>query len=95
MYMCARFPLADTLHPWMNAQVLSAREVPAYVRQDYWWPPESKLAPLFNATLPYIAAAIMPPILRTAPTVPVYHGHAGDAHPAREPAHPSRKASRC
>lgn len=73
MYMCAHFPLADTLHPWMNAQVLSAREVPAYVRQDYWWPPESKLAPLYNATLPYIAAAIMPPILRTAPTVPVYH----------------------
>jgi hypothetical protein len=73
IYMCARFPLADILHPWMNAQVLSAREVPAYVRQDYWWPPESKLAPLYNATLPYIAAAVMPPILRTAPTVPVYH----------------------
>lgn len=71
--MCARFPLADQLRPWMNAQVLSARETPAYVRQDYWWLPESKLAPLFNATLPYIAAAVLPPILRTAPTVPVYH----------------------
>ena len=71
--MCARFPLADQLRPWMNAQVLSARETPAYVRQDYWWRPGSKLAPLCNATLPYIAAAILPPILRTAPTVPVYH----------------------
>ncbi len=71
--MCARFPLADSIHPWMNAQVLSAREVPAYVRQDFWWPPESKLAPLWNITLPYIAAAVMPPVLRTAPTVPVYH----------------------
>lgn len=73
IFMCAYFPLTDTLHPWMNAQVLSAREVPAYVRQDYWWPPDSRLAPLLNATLPYIAAAIMPPIVRTAPTVPVYH----------------------
>lgn len=71
--VCAKFPLADSIHPWMNAQVLSAREVPAYVRQDYWWKPGSKLAPLCNATLPYIAAAILPPILRTAPTVPVYH----------------------
>lgn len=71
--ICAKFPLADHLHPWMNAQVLSARETPAYVRQDYWWKPESRLAPLYSATLPYIAAALMPPILRTAPTVPVYH----------------------
>ena len=71
--ICAKFPLADHIHPWMNAQVLSAKQVPAYVRQDYWWSPESKLAPFYNATLPYIAAAILPPILRTAPTVPVYH----------------------
>jgi len=71
--VCAKFPLADSIHPWMNAQVLNAREVPAYVRQDYWWKPSSRFAPLCNATLPYIAAAILPPILRTAPTVPVYH----------------------
>lgn len=71
--MCARFPMADHLRPWMNAQVLSARETPAYVRQDYWWKPGARLAPLYNATLPYLAAAVMPPILRTAPTVPVYH----------------------
>ena len=71
--ICAKFPLADTIHPWMNAQVLSAREIPAYVRQDYWWKPESRLAPLYSATLPYIAAAILPPILRTAPAVPVFH----------------------
>ena len=71
--ICAKFPGADQLHPWMNAQVLSAREVPAYVRQDYWWKPGCRLAPLYNATLPYLAAAILPPIVRTAPTVPVYH----------------------
>ena len=71
--ICAKFPFRDQIHPWMNAQVLSAKEMPAYVRQDYWWKPDSPLAPLCNATLPYLAAAILPPILRTAPTVPVYH----------------------
>ncbi len=71
--VCAKFPLRDHCHPWMNAQVLSARETPAYVRQDYWWKPGCKLEPLYNATLPYLAAAVLPPILRTAPTVPVYH----------------------
>jgi len=71
--ICARFPLADELHPWMNAQVLHPREVPAYVRQDYWWKPESRWAPLLTRTLPYVAAAVLPPILRTAPAVPVYH----------------------
>ncbi len=73
IHICARFPLADTLHPWMNAQVLSTRETPAYVRQDYWWEPDSRFAPVLNCTLPYIAAAVLPPILRTTPTIPVYH----------------------
>lgn len=71
--MCAKFPEADYLHPWMNAQVLHAREVPAYVRQDYWWKPGCTMEPLLNITLPYLAAAILPPIVRTAPAVPVYH----------------------
>ncbi|MCE5343896.1 MAG: hypothetical protein LLF96_10010 [Eubacteriales bacterium] len=71
--ICSKFPLADELHPWMNAQVLSARLVPAYVRQDYWWDPQSRWAPVLAHTLPYIAAAVLPPILRTTPTVPVYH----------------------
>lgn len=71
--MCAKFPLRDDCHPWLNAQVLHAREVPAYVRQDYWWKPGSPIAPLCNVTLPYLAAAVLPPILRTVPGVPVYH----------------------
>jgi len=70
---CAKFPLADQLHPWMNAQVLRARLVPAYVRQDYWWDPHSRWAPVLTRTLPYIAAAVLPPVLGTAPTIPVYH----------------------
>ena len=71
--MCAKFPLRDQCHTWMNAQMLDPKQVPAYVRQDYWWRPGSFFEPLLNATLPYIAAAVLPPILRLAPTVPVYH----------------------
>lgn len=71
--ICTKFPLRDDCHPWMNASVLHAKEVPAYVRQDYWWKPGCKLEPLYNATLPYLAAAVLPPILRLVPGVPVYH----------------------
>ncbi len=71
--ICARFPLREQLHPWMNAGMMNAKEVPAYVRQDYWWKPGSFWEPLLTRTLPYIAAAIIPPILRSVPGVPVYH----------------------
>ncbi len=71
--MCVKFPLRDQCFTWMNADVLDPKLVPAYVRQDYWWKPGCKLEPLYNATLPYMAAAVLPPILRLAPTVPVYH----------------------
>ena len=71
--MCVKFPLRDKCHAWVNAQVLDAKQVPAYVRQDYWWKPGSLLAPLCNVTLPYLAAAVLPPILNAAPTIPVYH----------------------
>ena len=71
--MCAKFELRDECRPWFNAAVMDPKEVPAYVRQDYWWKPGCALEPFFNATLPYIAAAVLPPILRSAPGVPVYH----------------------
>ena len=71
--MCAKFPTRLRCHPWFNAQVMNEKEVPAYVRQDYWWKPGSFFAPVLNATLPYLAAIILPPILRTVPGVPVYH----------------------
>lgn len=71
--MCAHFPMSERCHPWLNASVLDPKQVPAYVRQDYWWKPGCRLEPLYNATLPYIAAAVLPPILRTVPGVPVYH----------------------
>ena len=47
--------------------------VPAYVRQDYWWKPGCWAESLLNVTLPYLAAAVMPPVLRSAPGIPVYH----------------------
>ena len=71
--MCAHFELTDQCYSWMNNGMMEAREVPAYVRQDYWWEPGCRLEPLYNATLPYIAAALIPPILNSAPGVPVYH----------------------
>ncbi|MCL1854172.1 MAG: hypothetical protein FWF86_00435 [Clostridia bacterium] len=71
--ICARFPLRGKLHPWMNDGMMHAGTVPAYVRQDYWWKPGCFWEPLLTRTLPYIAAAIVPPILRSVPGVPVYH----------------------
>ena len=71
--MCAHFPLSDSCHPWLNAAMMDAKQVPAYVRQDYWWKPGCRMEPFYNATLPYLAAAIIPPILRSVPGVPVYH----------------------
>lgn len=73
MEMCVHFPMHETCHPWMNAAMMDPKQVPAYVRQDYWWKPGSWIAPLCNATLPYLAAAIIPPVLRSVPGVPVYH----------------------
>lgn len=71
--MCAHFDQTDRCYSWMNNGMMEAKLVPAYVRQDYWWEPGCKMEPFYNATLPYIAAAIVPPILRSAPGVPVYH----------------------
>ena len=71
--ICAHFPLRDQCHPWYNAGMATPKEVPAYVRQDYWWRPGCKLEPLYNATLPYLAAVLIPPILKSTPGVPVYH----------------------
>lgn len=71
--MCAHFELCDTSRPWFNAAVADPKQVPAYVRQDYWWKPGCRLEPLYNATLPYMAACVLPPILNTVPGVPVYH----------------------
>ena len=71
--MCVSFDLRDSVRPWYNAGVLDRKGLPAYVRNDDWWDPKSRLAPLFNATVPYIVALLMPPIMRSTPGIPVYY----------------------
>jgi len=70
--MCAKFPMRDKLHPWVNSEMLSAGEVPAYVRANRWWKQDGFFAPVLNATVPYIAAALMPPFMKSVPYIPVY-----------------------
>ncbi len=71
--MVAKFPLRDQLRAWCNEGIMNRKTCPAYVRQDYWWEPGCRMEWLYNATLPYLAAAILPPILQSAPTIPVFH----------------------
>ena len=71
--MCAKFPLRDKCRPWINNGMLERKEVPAYVRQDFWWKPGCFAEPLLNATIPHIAAVVVPPILRSVNYIPVYH----------------------
>ncbi len=71
--ICVKFPLRESCHVWCNEGIMNRKTCPAYVRQDYWWKPGCRMEPLYNATLPYLAAAVLPPVLKSAPTIPVYH----------------------
>ena len=71
--MVCHFELHKTSRAWFNADVSEVKKMPAYVRQDYWWEPGCKMEWLYNATLPYLAAAVLPPIMKTVPGVKVYH----------------------
>lgn len=71
--MCAHFDRYNKIRPWINAQVLSAKETPAYVRSDYWWNPNKWYSSILGKTLAYIYALILPPILRGSDCIPVYH----------------------
>ena len=73
IYMAVTFPLREKVGIWCNEGVMDEKLMVEYVRHDWWWRPESKLAPLYNVTLPYIAAAIVPKVMRSSPTIPVYH----------------------
>ena len=72
MYMAVTFPLRDRVAIWCNEGMMDEKLVVEYVRHDWWWKPESRLAPLYSATIPYVARAIVPKVLRSAPTIPVY-----------------------
>ena len=71
--MNVQFEHCTNIRPWINAQVLSEREAPAYIREDYWWDPNKWYAPILSRTLAYFYALLIPPILRWADCVPVYH----------------------
>ena len=71
--MCAHFSLADSVRPWYNAGIADRKGLPDYVRNDNWWNPKSKLAPLFDKTVPYLAAALLPPVFNCTPGIPVYY----------------------
>lgn len=73
IHMVINFPLCEKVKAWCNEGIMNQKSCPAYVRQDYWWEPGCRLEPLYNATIPYIAAAVIPPVLKSAPTIPVYH----------------------
>ena len=71
--MCVKFSEHERCHPWINAELAEAKEIPAYARKDCWWKPESFFAPLLNVTVPYLAAAAVPAMVKGSPYVPVYH----------------------
>ena len=71
--MVCHFDLHRQSRAWFNADVSEVKKMPAYVRQDYWWEPGCKMEPLYNATIPYLAALVLPPIMKTVPGIKVYH----------------------
>ncbi len=71
MYMSVTFPLRDNVAIWCNEGMMDEKLIVEYVRHDWWWRPESKLASFYSATIPYIAKAIVPKVLRSAPTIAV------------------------
>ncbi len=72
IYMAASFPERDCISIWCSEGVMDEKLIVDYARHDWWWRPESKFAPFYSATLPYIAKAIVPKVMRSAPTIPVY-----------------------
>ncbi len=71
--MCGHFDRREEIRPWINAQVLSAKEMPEYVRHDFWWPTDKWYTRIFDYTMAYLYALILPPILRGSDCIPVYH----------------------
>ncbi len=71
--MCAHFELCRSLRPWINAEVLSPKKAPAYIRKDYWWNLDKWYSPILGYTVTYLYALILPLILHGSDCVPVYH----------------------
>ena len=71
--MVVHFQLRDCCRTWFNHGILDRKGLPAYIRNDNWWNPESRLAWLYNITIPYLVALILPSIIRLVPGIPVYY----------------------
>ena len=71
--MASNFPLRESSYIWIYSAPLSRETFPEYIRQDHWWDENGKLASLWNKIIPPILSRVIPPILRSAPHVPVYH----------------------
>ncbi len=71
--MNVQFELCQNTRSWINAQTLSAKELPSYIRGDYWWPQDKWYTKILDYTLAYLCALILPLILRGSDCVPVYH----------------------
>ncbi len=73
IYMAVNFPERENAAIWCNEGVLDEKLIVDYARHDWWWNPKSRLAPLYSATVPHIAALIVPRVMRSGPVIPVYH----------------------
>lgn len=71
--MCTKFTKREKCHPWINEVLTDRKNIPAYVRRDFWWKPGTWYAPILNATVPYMASLLVPPVMKGCPYVPVYH----------------------
>ena len=71
--MAAKFPLRDKQWLWCNEGIMNRKTCADYIRHDYWWPEDSKLAGFYSAVIPPVVARLLPPILKSTPTIPVYH----------------------
>ncbi len=71
--MMSRFQLYKQSRPWVIGEICNAKEIPAYAKKDYWCKPNKWYTGIYNATVPYFACLILPPIMRWIGAVPVYH----------------------
>ena len=64
--MCVKFPMKEKIHPWINSELLDSKEIPAYLR---------KVTPgnVAKNTMPYLGAALIPPIIKGVDYIPVYN----------------------
>ncbi|MEA4894917.1 MAG: MATE family efflux transporter [Oscillospiraceae bacterium] len=71
--MNVQFELCEDTRSWINAQTLSVKALPAYIRQDFWWPSGKWYTKILDYTVAYACSLILPLILKGSDCIPVYH----------------------